>query len=278
MNRWFRATARLPAFFYVRTGMRPWRFGYIRYREKLIRSYIDLGAFSADRLPNSYGYRVDERIIEYPWLFSRLGEADRVILDAGSVLNHKWLIRSRALKNRRLFISNLAPERHIFVRDGVSYVFEDLRHSCFRDDLFDAIVSLSVIEHIGMDNTLLYTKDPSKNEKCADDYLVAVKEYRRMVRPGGRVFLSVPFGRGTNHVWYQDFDEGMIESLIETFEPAEHGRWYFKYHPDGWRLSSAGDCAEVQSFDVHNSAGYDDDFAAAARAVCCIELVKPGTG
>jgi len=47
---------------------------------------------------------------------------------------------------------------------GISYIFEDLRESCFRDDYFDIVVSLSTIEHIGLDNTMRYTHEPDKKK------------------------------------------------------------------------------------------------------------------
>lgn len=38
-------------------------------------------------LPGNYAFRIDERVVEYPWVLSRLGVAKRLLLDAGSASN-----------------------------------------------------------------------------------------------------------------------------------------------------------------------------------------------
>src|SRR5262245_51409774 len=45
-----------------------------------------------EKLPEGYGIGIDERCIEYPWLISRLGLAEGRLLDAGSTLNHAFLL------------------------------------------------------------------------------------------------------------------------------------------------------------------------------------------
>ncbi len=274
MRRFRVVSGHLPAVFFVPTGMRPWRFGYLPYRRREILRILKTGCFSTQCLPPRYGYRLDERIVEYPWLFSRMAAQPQVVLDAGSTLNYRWLLEHPKLRNKRLFISTLAPERRVFAAKSVSYVYEDLRHSCFKNDYFDAIVSLSVIEHIGFDNTLLYTDDAAKKERRPRDYLLAVSEFRRMVKPGGQVFLSVPFGRHADHGWYQVFDQAMVRRILETFAPRSAEVCYFRYHRDGWRPACPDECTDLEPFDVHGGTGWGPDRAAAARAVCCIELIK----
>src|SRR5215213_10351041 len=159
MNYWPRLKARLNYASYLLTGKRPWSRGYGEYRLKELRRVLDSGDFNAEALPHGYGFRLDERIIEYPWLLSRLPRGSGALLDAGSVLNHDFLLLRETLREKRMFISTLAPEPISYNEYRISYVYEDLRASCFRDSYFDWIISLSTIEHIGMDNTLLYTED-----------------------------------------------------------------------------------------------------------------------
>ena len=126
------------------------------------------------RTGEGYGLKLDERIVEYPWLFSRLPrEEGGWLLDAGSILNYDYILAQEKLRNKKLFISTLAPEARNYCRKGISYVFEDLRDACYRDGGHTSylIVSLSTLEHVGLDNTLLYTDDPSKKENLRDAYL-----------------------------------------------------------------------------------------------------------
>lgn len=260
---------------YLLTGKKPWVRGYHEHKVRQIRNILAHGSFNPGRLPKHYGVRIDERIVEYPWFFSRLPrEASGKLLDAGSVLNYDYLLDQQALKSKKVFISTLAPEKYSFWRRGVSYVYEDLRASCFRDNYFDWVVSLSTIEHIGMDNTMLYTSEPSRNEQQGMTCLQAVREFKRMLKPGGKLYLSVPFGKYHDHGWLQVFDAAMVDSVIEAFGPSQVREFHYRYEVDGWRVSSRDESREGTYFDIHVQKTYDPDFAAASRAIVCLELTK----
>jgi hypothetical protein len=256
------------------TGMRPWSFGYAAYKRRKITEIINLKGFDSKSLPAGYGFRLDERIVEYPWFLSRLPSRPGTLLDAGSILNYEFLLKHPGLASKRIFISTLAPEAECFCRNGVSYVYEDLRDSCFRDGNFDWVVSLSTVEHIGMDNTMLYTADAGKRESDKLAYLQAATELRRLLKAGGTLYLSVPFGKHQDHGWFQIFDAAMVDRLIETFEPTQVTETHFRYTEAGWVPSDRGRSGDSTYFDIHERKNYDADFAAASRAVVCLELVK----
>ena len=151
--------------------MKPWMKGYIEYKEDEIARLLREGSFAANKLPARYGFRLDERIIEYPWLFSRLPTGEGRLLDAGSVLNFEFVLEQPALRKKKIDICTLAPEPRCFWRKGISYVYEDLRQLPYCDGLFDWIVCLSTIEHVGMDNAL-YTGAAAKDERDATIALV----------------------------------------------------------------------------------------------------------
>lgn len=255
-------------------GKRPWSRGYTEYKEENIRQMLARSQFTPAELGSSYGFRIDERIIEYPWLFSRLPETTGTFLDAGSVLNFEYILEHPALTAKKLFISTLAPEAHCFFQKGISYIYEDLRRSCFQDEYFDWIASLSTIEHVGMDNTMLYTDDQSKCEQDRDAYLDAVCEFRRLLKPGGVLYLTIPFGKHVNHDWFQVFDAGMVDRIIKLFAPTSMEEFHFRYEPKGWLASTREASRDATCFDIHKSRSYDSDFAAFSRAVVCLELVK----
>lgn len=259
---------------YILRGKKPWTVGYTAYRRSMILNVLQKGIFNAKNLPDGYGYRLDERIIEYPWFFSRLPDESGILLDAGSVLNFDFILSLKTLKSKKIFISTLAPEPQCFWKEEISYVFEDLRETCYRDDYFDWIVSLSTLEHIGLDNTFLYTHDSKYNENIPDAYLAAVKEYHRILKPGGVLFVSLPFGRFKNHGWFQVFDSLMVDRLIETFSPSVLYESHFKYEPEGWKTSSRELSKNSTCFDASKLKSYDSDFAAFSRAIVCLELVK----
>lgn len=260
---------------FLRGGMKPWTKGYEEYKVSEIHRVLCEGIFSNDKLPPAYGHRIDERIIEYPWFFSRLPAGAGKLLDAGSALNFDFLLDQPKLKEKRVHICTLAPEDHAHWDRGVSYVYEDLRNLPYKDECFDWISCISTIEHVGMDNTMLYTSDASKRESSRNGYLNAIAELRRVLKGGGTIYVTVPYGKAKNHGWFQIFDEAMVDAMADAFKPKAQQRFYFAYEPQGWRVATAAETKNATGFDFHAANGhYDPDFAAGARAACCIELKK----
>jgi hypothetical protein len=225
-------------------------------------------------LPKPYGLWLDERIVEYPWVLSQLPEGPGTLLDAGSVLNYDFVLRHRKLREKGITIMTLAPEAECFWHQGISYVYGDLRRTFFRDSCFDCIVSLSTIEHIGLDNTQFYTSDKTKNENDPEAYLPAILEMQRVLKPGGSVFISVPFGKRSVRSWLQIFDGGMVDRIITTFQPKRQSVTYFAYSTaEGWQLSTRIAAADAGYFDPSSDSPWPGS-PAAAGAVACLSLTK----
>lgn len=261
--------------YFFLTGMRPWTRGYQEYKNDVLMALLRDSQFDCENLSEGYGFRLDERIVEYPWFISRMPANEKgKLLDAGSVLNFDYMLSHDSLKNKNIYISTLAPESACYWNQGVSYIYEDLRNTSFKDECFDWIASLSTIEHIGLDNTMLYTADVEKNESKEFSYLEAIREYKRILKTGGKLYLSFPFGRRANHGWFQIFDSEMLDATIETFSAKEVKEFHFKYDADGWRVSSREESKNATYFDIHMQKEYDKDFAAASRAIVCLELTK----
>ena len=263
---------------YIAQGRKPWTPGYGEYKEKVLCTLLGdqdiLDRFLHNRnLPVNYGFRIDERAIEYPWVLSRLDVADRYLLDAGSSLNHHYILDQPALSSRSIVVYNLSPE-NVIRRSNVSYIYGDLKRTILRSECFDEIVCISVLEHVGMNNTYLYSKDPRFNEFQPDDYLDVVREFKRLLKPGGKLFITVPYGRYENLGWLQQFDNSMIETVREVFSGSFTSVAYYKYFADGWQVTDADACADCSYFNIHNRSDYEPDYVAAARAVACIEMVK----
>jgi len=230
--------------------------------------------FDPHHLPQYYGRWLDERIVEYPWLLSRLPAGSGRLLDAGSVLNFDFLLQQPRLREKELTIMTLAPEADCFWHYGVSYIYGDLRDTGFRDDYFDFVACVSTLEHVGLDNTLLYTADASKKENDPASYLAAVRELRRILKPGGSAYITVPFGRRDVRTWLQVFDAGMLDGLIAAFQPRAASVDYFRYRAqDGWHLSSREAACDARYFDPRTDTSWEGR-PVGAEAIACLELKK----
>ncbi len=270
----FRQTIRYLLF--LAGGKKPWSRGYDVYKNRSLRHALGPGGFArTGSLPSGFGFRLDERIVEYPWFFSLLPESPGKLLDAGSILNHEVVIGHPKLKNKDVFISTLAPEENCFWQDRISYVFDDLRRSCFREDFFDWIACISTLEHVGMDNTRFYCRtDLGQADGRQDVHLDAIRDFHRILRPGGTLFLTVPFGKAKNHGWFQVFDQGMADQVIHAFAPRKAEETVYRYRPDGWTVSDREEAKDATFFDIRERKDYDPDFAAGSRAVICLKLEK----
>jgi hypothetical protein len=255
-------------------GAKPWSKGYHEYKWQKIREVLVEGDFEKLVGSEKYGYRIDERIVEIPWFFSRINTQGGTMLDAGSALNYEPLIKHQKLSSKRFIISSLAPEGQAFWSSGVSYVYEDIRTTCLRENFFDYIACLSTIEHVGLDNTFLYTRDITKNEQDVFGYLQFLDILRLLLSPGGRLFLSFPFGKKKNHGWFQVFDESDVDGMIQRFKPSSYTEDIFIYQDDRWSYASRSDAEHALCYDINVENKYAPDYCAFSRAVACLELVK----
>ena len=259
---------------FQRAGSWPWTLGYGEYKEQKICQILKSGCFDPEFLQPNFGYGLDERIVEIPWFFKRIPPDKGRLLDAGSALNQKIYLTQPALARKEIHIVTLAPEEFCAWKSRVSYLFEDLRHLPYRDAWFDEIVSISTLEHIGMDNTRLYTTDPAYREKSPREASRALGELSRVLRPGGRLWLTVPVGKPTDLGWLQIFEPSALEAIVYASAFTIASTWYYQYTPLGWRKAQASEVAGATYFDWHSTKTYAPDKAAAARAVGCLELVK----
>jgi SAM-dependent methyltransferase len=262
---------------YVSHGCQPWSEGYMEYRNSFIEEIFSgekIALFySGLKLPEGFGSHLDERVVEYPWALSRLCIGDRLLLDAGSTLNHQYILDLDILACRRIVIYTLSPER-VISRANVSYIYGDLRSTILRSEFFDEIICISTLEHIGMNNTLLYSKDARYNEQKNDDYLSAVKELKRLLKPSGKLLITLPYGHYENHGWLQQFDQRMIDKMLEELACSMSKITYYRYLPGGWQIAEKADCSQCSYYNIHNRSDFDPDYAAAARAVACLEIIK----
>jgi SAM-dependent methyltransferase len=183
---------------------------------------------------------VDERPIEIAWTLGRYRGEPRV-LDVGYAFAEPiWVSALIAAHPRELTGVDLV-EREV---PGMESVVADVRQLPFSNGCFDVIFCVSTLEHVGADNT----RYGSELERDPSGPLVALRELRRVVTPGGRIFVTVPSGESSEE-WYvrrsaQAWRELFRETDLYVYDEEEYART-----DGGWRSGAAGDervlCAEL---------------------------------
>lgn len=277
-----------PELDYLKGGRIPWSRGYFQARDRFICEVLYnpdlLQIFQKGiELPQQFGVGFDERCIEYPWLLSQLRPGPVCMLDAGSALNHAFLLNHPLLRDKKLHIITLAPEGNCFWHKGISYLYDDLRNIPIRDNYYDVVACISTLEHIGLDNTLYVPSSGVYVGQGVDDFLIALLEMQRVLKPGGKLFITVPFGRYHNFGTFQQFDQKLISRIIDVFGSNRVAQTYFRYTVSGWNFSTAELCADAEYVDWimippdqrSDTFPAHPDQAAAARAVACLLIECP---
>jgi SAM-dependent methyltransferase len=168
-----------------------------------------------------------ERSVEAPWARQRLGGARR-ILDVGCSTSDYLadLACERPRQGRRVY--GLDPDAPQPIRD-VGVVKGTIVAPPFPAASFDLILCISTVEHIGLP---IY----GQHEFPHGDIL-ALRHVRRLLAPGGRLLLTVPFGRAQVNPWFRVYDRWGLHRLTGGFRALSTA--FYRLRPDGPSASSS---------------------------------------
>lgn len=175
-----------------------------------------------------YGAGFNERVIELPLALAVAQlDAPGNVLDAGAALNLPGLRQALGPPTARLthFTLSSDAEPLLPAGDRVSYQFGDLRATDFRDGAFDRIVCISTLEHVGMDNRVYGGPAEAQPETCR----AAVEELLRILAPGGRLLITVPYGQAGTYGWFRVFGADELQEVLAIAAPSRCQVRYFYY-------------------------------------------------
>jgi SAM-dependent methyltransferase len=233
-----------------------------RHERQIARS-MDRHAhdFGGASLPRCYGVGLTERAVEFGWVRHHLSSGD--VLDAGSALNHEVTLDRVLPAVSSLTIVTLEPEARSWPQRGVRYLYEDLRHLKIPDASFDMAVSVSTLEHVGLDNSRFYDSDAPQGDPDQEAQL-AMRELRRVVKPGGVLLITVPFGGSWRSDWVRTLDGGQLDALVAAADPVATDESVFRRYHSGWRRVRRDQAADAV-YRRHWS-----------EAVACVRIQLPG--
>jgi SAM-dependent methyltransferase len=161
---------------------------------RLVRAYEDAVTFArwareADERPRGLRAPRDapETAIAIPWALARYRN-EAAVLDVGfAYAEPAYLAALVGLPASRLVGVDLAAR----AVPGLETIVADVRQLPLERHAFDVVFCLSTLHHVGRDNRAYGL--PA--EQAADGAHDALVELRRVVRPEGRILVSVPTGR-----------------------------------------------------------------------------------
>ena len=199
-----------------------------------------------------------ERVVEYPYVLETLIEVAATkkqlqLLDVGCVLNNKLIAPYVQKMVNNIWLLNPSLES-IQYSNNVIYILNDIRRCNLPETLkYDVVTCISVIEHIGMDNTRYRGGKKEFEGECKHPEKFAIEaltEISKHVKLGGKLLISVPFGvfeyvyimDKPNEPIYYSFDKEMIVYLKESLVGFETELIIYKVVPQkGWVKTSIND-------------------------------------
>lgn len=179
------------------------------------------------RLSTFYG-SYSQRAVEYPWVLRQLKllKPGALILDVGcaeSMLSHE-------LVARKFRVVGIDIRDYPFKNKSMHFMKKNVLNTGFPDGIFDAVILVSTIEHIGL---------KAYGQKIIDDEgdVKTIKELHRILKPSGYLIMTTPFigdqpFRITN--FERNYNRHRLMELTKNFETIIED--YFYPEPRGRRL------------------------------------------
>jgi SAM-dependent methyltransferase len=198
----------------------------------------------------------DERVVEVPWVLSRLPHTGRV-LEVGYAFAETPYLAALLRSGVELVGADLA-RRDV---EGLETVEADVRELPFEERSFDQVLLVSTLEHVGADNAVYGL--PAESDP--DARLAALRELRRVLRRDGSLLVTVPLGEPGDYGWFRQEDPRGWSRLFARAGFFTGEQEIYELTPDGWRAAPDFRADGI----LYGSQG------PAASAVLCAEL-RPG--
>ena len=122
---------------------------------------------------------------------------------------------------------------------------------------------------MGKDNSKYYkpvAELPDKLEDALVPQVKAMSEMLRILKPGGKLILTLPFGKFVDYGWFINYDSRRVADLFQQVPPGNIHAEYFEYTSAGWMPCSAADLVDT---------AYGDRSAPAAAGLACFAVLNP---
>jgi SAM-dependent methyltransferase len=169
-----------------------------------------------DRMPEAMREKVfdphvtvNERIVEHPWIFMKLGLREGRILDVGCC--HSSLSIELASLGYEVWGVDINPYR--FSHRNFRFVLGDVCAVSLPEEHYDRIIAVSSVEHFGLE---VY------GGRCdAEHDRISIRRMHRLLKPGGKILVTVPFGIRNITPEFRVYDSPALQELMSPFRIEE---------------------------------------------------------
>lgn len=142
-----------------------------------------LNGHNDPRIPNLLG----DRDIEWSWVASQTPSGPGNALDFGPGGSHLALIAAQ--RGFNITAVDLVPVKWPYTHPAMRFVRGDILKLPLPKEDFDLVINCSTVEHVGLTGRYEVT------ENSPDGDLQAMAHLRELMKPGGKMLLTIPLGR-----------------------------------------------------------------------------------
>jgi SAM-dependent methyltransferase len=175
-----------------------------------------------------------ERVVEYPLTLQALADIrDGRILDVGC--RYSRLPIQLASLGYQVWGIDIHPcgIRH----PNFTFIRGDIRHADLPKRYFDAVISISALEHIGL-SFYGESKDLMGDK-------TALESMKKLLKSNGRMVLSFPFGKKGEGVFYRVYGDTDLKEMRNGLRILSEE--FFKKTKDGWVKASLNEVINLDS-------------------------------
>ncbi|MDP2653557.1 MAG: class I SAM-dependent methyltransferase [Candidatus Omnitrophota bacterium] len=200
---------------------------------------------------------VNERIVEIPFAIACLSALPKgsKILDLGCT-ESTFPLQAACLGYR---VTGFDFRPYPYTHPSLEFVQGDIVNLPFPPASFDAVFCISTIEHIGIG----FYADPLSG---VDADHQAAGEAGKVLKTGGILVLTVPYGAGQANKHHRIYDQKTLAALLKDFRVQELRYFVNSRFPEGransWIEVGEKDAAVVESGE-------------SANGVCLVKAAKP---
>lgn len=172
-----------------------------------------------------------ERLVEYPFLVRNL-VSPRIyarILDIGVGESHLTKTISK-FGYKKWHVTGIDIAKLTEKLDFLSLLRMDARVMGFRDEVFDQIICISTIEHIGIPSDAYGIRE--ENDEVGDMHTMS--EIHRVLKKGGTVIVTLPYGiRSIRKQEHRVYNSSALANLTSAFSVIKEE--YYGYYEGKWK-------------------------------------------